>query len=97
MTLAKDTDRQEQFKAWLQSRRGLSQKTAGDANSRAKRAEKLLGEPLDAALGRGESVPGITKRLSEQLAAKGEGGAAERAVAGLQRAVRLYSEFRGAR
>jgi len=94
MTLANDTGRQEQFKAWLQSRRALSQKTAGDANSRAKRAEKLLGEPLDAAIARGESLADITKRLGVRL---GEQNKAEQTVPGLQRAVRLYLEFRNAR
>lgn len=95
--LARSVERQAQFKEWLQRNRGLSQKTAGDANSRAKRAERALGEPLDDLIGRGQSLADVTRLLTERLAAEADSKEkAERTVPGLQRAVRLYMEFRRA-
>jgi hypothetical protein len=96
--LTQSIERQTQFREWLQRNRGLSLKTAGDANSRAKRAESALGEPLDSLIAKGASLAEITARLSERLALTTESKVkAERAVPGLQRAVRLYMEFRRAR
>jgi hypothetical protein len=88
------SDQQAQFKAWLQTSQGTSPKTATDACGRVKRAERILGEPLETMLANGVTATVIVERLKERVAqSEAAFDRAERVVSDLRRAVERYLEF----
>ncbi len=82
------SDRQESapFRQWLEDVRGMSPTSASDVVSRARRAERVLGEALRDLAGQGLGADDIAARLRER-------GAEGRRATEMRRGVQLYLEF----
>ncbi len=82
------SDRQENapFRQWLEGVRGMSPSSASDVVSRARRAERVLGEALRDLVGQELGADDVAARLRER-------GEESKRVSDMRRGVRLYLEF----
>ena len=81
-------DRQEiaPFLQWLEDVRGMSPSSAADVVSRARRAERVLGEVLRDLAGQELGADDVAARLRER-------GEESKRVSDMRRGVQLYFEF----
>ncbi len=86
------SDRQESapFRQWLEDVRGMSPSSASDVVSRARRAERVLGDELRDLAGQGLGADDVAARLREW-------GEESKRVSDMRRGVQLYLEFTQAR